>query len=125
MCGNLRDLARKLLPIEGGVVDEDAHRLLQQLPAFRGGLVFKAHRLFYHSTLGSIVIKKKKKSSLWVGFGVESSWIGVQGLFFESIDCSASSQFRERVLNSLMIEWTSLTPWEIKCLFLSSISSTF
>jgi len=25
---------------------------------FRGGLVFKAHRLLYHSTLGSIVIKK-------------------------------------------------------------------
>ena len=30
---------------------------------FRGGLVFKAHRLLYHSTLGSRVIKKKKKSS--------------------------------------------------------------
>ena len=28
---------------------------------FRGGLVFKAHRLLYHSTLGSRVIKKKKK----------------------------------------------------------------
>jgi len=28
---------------------------------FRGGLVFKAHRLVYHSTLGSRVIKKKKK----------------------------------------------------------------
>jgi len=27
---------------------------------FRGGLVFKAHRLVYHSTLGLIVIKKKK-----------------------------------------------------------------
>jgi len=27
----------------------------------RGGLVFKAHRLVYHSTLGSRVIKKKKK----------------------------------------------------------------
>jgi len=26
-----------------------------------GGQVFKAHRLFYHSTLGSRVIKKKKK----------------------------------------------------------------
>ena len=29
---------------------------------FRGGLVFKAHRLLYHSTLGLRVIKKKKKS---------------------------------------------------------------
>ena len=28
---------------------------------FRGGLVFKAHRLVYHSTLGSRVIKKKFK----------------------------------------------------------------
>ena len=30
-------------------------------PPFRGGLVFKAHRLLYHSTLGLRVIKKKKK----------------------------------------------------------------
>jgi hypothetical protein len=28
---------------------------------FRGGLVFKAHRLLYHSTLGLRVIKKKKR----------------------------------------------------------------
>jgi len=28
---------------------------------FRGGLVFKAHRLLYHSTLGLRAIKKKKK----------------------------------------------------------------
>ena len=28
---------------------------------FRGGLVFKAHRLLYHSTLGSKVMKKKRK----------------------------------------------------------------
>jgi len=30
---------------------------------FRGGLVFKAHRLLYHSTLGLRVTKKKKKRS--------------------------------------------------------------
>ena len=29
---------------------------------FRGGLVFKAPTLSYHSTLGSRVLKKKKKS---------------------------------------------------------------
>jgi len=29
---------------------------------FRGGLIVKAHRLVYHSTLGWRVIKKKKKS---------------------------------------------------------------
>jgi len=31
---------------------------------FRGGLVFKAHRLLYHSTLGSRVIKKKWREKL-------------------------------------------------------------
>ena len=30
---------------------------------FRGGLVFKAHRLVYHSTLGLIVIPAKKKKT--------------------------------------------------------------
>ena len=30
---------------------------------FRGGLVFKAHRLVYHSTLGLRVIKKKKNNN--------------------------------------------------------------
>jgi len=29
---------------------------------FRGGLKFKAHRLLYHPTLGSRVIKKKKRT---------------------------------------------------------------
>ena len=33
------------------------HRNVQR---FRGGLVFKAHRLLYHSTLGLRVKKKKK-----------------------------------------------------------------
>ena len=28
---------------------------------FQGGLVFKAHRLLYHATLGFRVIKKRKK----------------------------------------------------------------
>ena len=28
---------------------------------FRGGLVFKAHRLLYHLTLGLRIMKKKKK----------------------------------------------------------------
>ena len=42
-----------------------------------GGLVFKAHRLAYHSTLGWRVIKKKKKKKKKFGFG-----FGVQGLGF-------------------------------------------
>ena len=32
---------------------------------FRGGLVCKAHRLVYHSTLGLRVIKKKKTCEVW------------------------------------------------------------
>ena len=37
---------------------------------FRGGLVFNTHRLWYHSTLGLRVMKKKKRRSVWgVGYG--------------------------------------------------------
>jgi len=36
----------------------------QSTERFRGGLVFKAQRLVYHSTLGFRVIKKKKNSQL-------------------------------------------------------------
>jgi len=32
------------------------------LEQFRGGLIFKAHRLLYHSTPGLRVIKKKKRT---------------------------------------------------------------
>jgi len=35
--------------------------LRRNVKRFRGGLVFKAHRLVYHSTLGLSVIKKKIK----------------------------------------------------------------
>ena len=31
---------------------------------FRGGLVFKAHRLLYHSTQGLRVIKKRRRTDL-------------------------------------------------------------
>ena len=37
---------------------------------FRGGLVFKAHRLLHHSTLGLRVIKKKKVRVWAEGFRV-------------------------------------------------------
>ena len=40
-------------------------QLRQNVKWFRGGLVIKAHRLVYHSTLGSRVIKKKSKSLAW------------------------------------------------------------
>ena len=35
--------------------------LTRHVERFRGGLVFKAHRLLYNSTLGSRVMKKKEK----------------------------------------------------------------
>ena len=38
---------------------------VRNVKQFRGGLVFKAHRLLYHSTLGLRVITKKKKLRGW------------------------------------------------------------
>ena len=38
--------------------------LRRNVKRFRGGLVFKAHILLNHSTLGSTVIKEKKESTL-------------------------------------------------------------
>jgi len=49
------------------------HRNVQR---FRGGLVFKAHRLLYHSTLGLKVIEKKKKVG---GLGVGVQGLGLRG----------------------------------------------
>ena len=48
--------------------------LRRNVKRFRGGLVFEAHRLLYHSTLGLRVIKKKQKirgvlTSTTCGFG--------------------------------------------------------
>ena len=36
--------------------------LRRNVKRFRGGLVFKAHRLVYHSTLGLPVIKKRRRT---------------------------------------------------------------
>jgi hydroxymethylglutaryl-CoA reductase (NADPH) len=55
----------------GEILDWELYRAVQlsiseqllrrNVEPFRGGLVFRAHRLLYHSTLGSRVIKKSKK----------------------------------------------------------------
>ena len=37
--------------------------LSRNVERLRGGLVFKAHRLLYHSTLGSRVIRKRRRTS--------------------------------------------------------------
>jgi len=42
----------------------DEQLLYRTVQRFRGGLVFKAHRRVYHSTLGLRVIKKKKKKNI-------------------------------------------------------------
>ena len=46
----------------GGRFSIQEQLLSRNVERFRGGLVFKAHRLLYHSTLGSIVIKKQKNA---------------------------------------------------------------
>ena len=55
------------------------------MKGFQKGLVFKAHRLLYHSTLGSRVIKKTKGSGFRVqgsGYRVQGSGYRVQGTGF-------------------------------------------
>ena len=59
---------------------------------FRGGLVFKAHRLVYHSTLGLGVTKKKKedtcrrgvafRNAAFIGSRVQGSGFWVKGSGF-------------------------------------------
>ena len=65
-----------------GVVQQ--HRDAKKGGPFRGGLVFKAHRFVYHSTLGWRVIKKKKKKDRFHGdagrFFFSSSLLSLQVL---------------------------------------------
>jgi hypothetical protein len=46
--------------LSSGVHGSISELLGKHLKRFRGGLVFKAHILLYHSTLGWRVIKKRK-----------------------------------------------------------------
>ena len=65
---DLRIVSRTRLRISVGNVER-----------FRGGLVFKAHRLFYLSTLGSRVIKKEKKKRVQGGkYPTRRGWTGRQ-----------------------------------------------
>jgi len=80
------------------VKGRDAHVICQIQTLLRGGLVVKAHRLVYHSTLGLRVIKKEKKTLLHVeqhrliglGFRVYVLGFGVHGLGLRG----QGSQFR-------------------------------
>ena len=53
------------MPFAAGIRGSRGRRIVKQ---FGGGLVFETHRLLYHSTLGSIVIKKKREFGLYVQF---------------------------------------------------------
>ena len=80
------------------------------------GDVFKAHRLVYHSTLGSRVIKKKKKSGASARSAAASRLLGVQGKV-EGLGLGQSSApdwlHRRRVFNASFIARTrGGGPWE-------------
>ena len=51
------------MPLRGKSFDvcKNAATYLQKMKRFRGWLAFKAHRFMYHSTLGLLVIRHKKK----------------------------------------------------------------
>ena len=57
---NSRWLKGTVPPMSYSTIEEQL--LHRNVKRFRGGLVFKAHRLLYHFSLGLRVIKKKKKS---------------------------------------------------------------
>ena len=83
--------------------------LSRNMKRFRGGLVFKAHRLLYHSTLGSRGIKKKtsttpqrRREELCVGN------------LLVRVHCII-----------VMIRWTGLAPWEVEFPFPGSLTSAF
>ena len=57
------ECARADSGVHSSVSSKIQEQLLRRIvKRFRGGLVFKAQRILYHSTLGSRVTKKKKKS---------------------------------------------------------------
>ena len=74
---------------------------------FRGGLVFKAHRLVYHSTRGSRAKTKKKKKKL------QRAWSSVRwrkvtsgSAFFASIRTGGSAGAPVQGSNHDLISWT-------------------
>ena len=62
--------------------------LRRNVNRFRGGLVFKAHRLVYYSTLGLRVIKEKKREEKRNGQGVHRQIMSVrQGVYRQIVLC--------------------------------------
>ena len=84
------------------------HRNVQR---FRGGLVFKAHRLLYHSTLGLRVVKK-----VW---GLPGEDLPCGGCLEGAGFTSEKEFFIDNLLVRfhfiiVMIRWTGLAPWEFE-----------
>ena len=91
---------------------------------FRGGLVFKAHRLLNHSTLGLRVTNKKKKK-VPGSFRVagRAPLGGQEGMFLREF-CIDNLPDRIHFI-IVMIRWTGLAPWEFEFPFAGSVISTF
>jgi len=71
-------------------------------------LVFQAHRLLYHSTLGLRVIKKKKKSNVWNGgHPTPTPHVRERELFIDNLLVRIH-------LIIVMIWWTGLAPWDFE-----------
>ena len=86
--------------------------LYMNVQRFRGGLVFKAHELLYHSTLGSRVLKKRKRRTMQVHPHREREF------FFDNL------LVRIHLITE-MIWWTGLAPWVFEFPFPGSLTSTF
>ena len=98
---------------------------------FRGGLVFKAHRLLYHSTLGLRVITKRRS---WCA---NTSILNPQPsprIVRSNNGPSAFYPEREFFIDNLlvrvhvivvMIRWTGLASWDFEFPFPGSLTSTF
>jgi len=101
---------------------------LRTVQRFRGGLVFKAHRLLYHSSIGLRVIKKeddKKGSALdEPGLAVDRGQDGCARLLQESEFFIDNPLVRIHFVIE-MIRWTGLAPWEFEFSFPGSLISTF
>jgi hypothetical protein len=59
--------------------------LLRIVKQFRGGILLKAHRRWYHSTLGSRVIKKKANQVRHLGCGLKQGTDEVRGLIWKLV----------------------------------------
>ena len=79
---------------------------------FRTGLVFKAQRIWYHSTLGLRVLKTKKVSGVWFTVRAEREF------FIDNLLVRIH-------LIIVMIRWTGLAPWEFEFPFPGSLTYTF